>query len=40
MKLTKDEARILGAALEIAKYEMHQLPEGCFDKLSEASGWF
>jgi hypothetical protein len=35
MKFTKDEARILAEALEIAKYEWHNLPEGGFKKLEE-----
>tara|TARA_R110001599_G_scaffold332511_1_gene547957 strand:- start:8509 stop:8736 length:228 start_codon:yes stop_codon:yes gene_type:complete len=35
MRLTKDEARILSAALEIAKYEFNTLSLGVFDKLCD-----
>ena len=35
MTITKDEARILAAAVEIAKFEFNHLPAGAFDKLSE-----
>ena len=35
MNLTKDEARILAAAIEIAKFEWHNLPDGGFKKLEE-----
>jgi hypothetical protein len=34
MNLTKDEARILASAMEIAKYEFNHLPDGAFSKLS------
>jgi hypothetical protein len=33
MKLTKDEARILASALEVAKFEFQTLPTGAFGKL-------
>ena len=35
MNLTKDEARILAEALEVAKYEWTSLPEGGFNKLTQ-----
>jgi hypothetical protein len=35
MKLTKDESRILSAALQFAKFEFNHLPIGGFDKLTE-----
>jgi hypothetical protein len=35
MNITKDEARILAAALEIAKFEFSSLSFGFFDSLSD-----
>lgn len=35
MKLTKDEARVLSKAMEIAKYEMNTLSLNVFEKFTE-----
>ncbi len=35
MRITKDEARILAAAMEMAKYDLNILALGVFDKLEQ-----